>query len=176
MDFPYDVFSEDRIRYLVSLGLHADEAAWVVSYLADQGCAFDQWGVDPKVTRLVNSLHARCWATDSGADSFIVSAFGGRQGCKLGAIIFNAAYSLALKVLHARLRAAGIVFRVQCEAGAFWQSSSSETRFQWHCPDGGGIDGFVDTLDATFVDDEAIILVASAPKVLHDSIQILLNI
>ena len=50
--FPPDVLPEDRIRYFASLGLHADKAAWVVSYLADQGCAFDQWRWTPKLRGL----------------------------------------------------------------------------------------------------------------------------
>ena len=77
-------------------------------------------GVRPKVSALVNGLHSKAWACYGACDSYIVSTTGGRQGCKLGGIVFNAAYALALRVLHDRLADANIVLRLKYRRGPFW--------------------------------------------------------
>ena len=84
--------------YLCSLGIGRDEAVWICKYISEHGTAFEQWGVDPKLSALVNGLHSKAWARYGECDSYIVSSKGGRQGCKLGGMVFNAAYALALKV------------------------------------------------------------------------------
>ena len=168
MGFPHGVpLSNDaKIAYLVSIGLSRDEALWMVDYINEHGSAFDQWEVDKKVTALICGLHSKAWASYGESTSYIVTSTGGRQGCKLGAIIFNAAYSLALSVLHARLRAASITLRLRRYDAPFWsQDAAADSEYVEE-----------DIIDAAFVDDEAIILTASSPKALMKAVRILLDI
>ena len=85
-----------------------DVMAWL-----DDGPLLERMGADPTVTALVASLHTEAWLELPGDDRRIYTRTGGRQGCKLGAMVFNLAYSLALWLLGARLREAGVVLHVK---------------------------------------------------------------
>ena len=53
--FPQHVVETE---HLLSLQLSPAQAAWVIDYLDQHGCVFDQWNIEPKVTRLVAALHS----------------------------------------------------------------------------------------------------------------------
>ena len=90
------------------------------------------------------------------------SRTGGRQGCKLGATIFNTVYTVALDMLHWELEKANIVLRIQVPGEAFWQTAD---------PDNEDCDNVV---DAAFVDDECVVLVARTAATLDTAINSLL--
>ena len=114
---------------------------------------------------MINALHSRSWAKYGDSPSVVMSQTGGRQGCKLGSILFNATYSLALGEVHARLREAGILLRLECHRAPFWGN----------CSLGKAVSKEY-VVDATFVDDECIVLFARCPRKLRDAISLLLEV
>ena len=60
--------------------------------------------MDPDTIEMINSLHTGSWFGIGGLDTVIVAARARRQGCKLGAVVFNMIYGKALKQLRDRLR------------------------------------------------------------------------
>ena len=85
-------------------------------------------------------------------------------GLWLRSIIFNSAYTPALDLLRWRLLQLNIVFRLQSPDGAFWNTFPDVSNTS------------CDLVDATFVDDEAITLLASSPTAQKHAIEILLEI
>ena len=83
----------------------------------------------------------------------------------MGGMVFNAAYALAVRVLHARLLESNIVLRVRSCTSPFWHSSKGEN---------SGVEENI--IAATFVDDQAIVLMASSPRILQRAIKVLLDI
>ena len=80
-------------------------------------------------------------------------------------MLFNSAYALALAALHGELQTEGVVLKLAYRAGPFWgdvreMEDSSEEQ---------------NVLDATFVDDECLILTAKSPKMLLKAVQIALS-
>ena len=67
-------------------------------------------------------------------------------------------------MLKWRLKCAGITFRIKSPTNAFWDFNESD------------FNDDTDLVDATFVDDEAIALIASSPAALQTAITILLEI
>ena len=167
----------DRLPHLLSVGVSEQSAHWLCNYIDARGCVLEQWGVDPKAVELAESLHAGAWLSVGSLDTAVLSLTGGRQGCKLGSLLFNSAYAVALDMLHWELSEAGISLRVHVEGQCFW------------CPPGGGnppecafstrsvgASSFEEVVDATFVDDEAIVVMASTAALLDVAIDKLLEI
>ena len=94
----------------------------------------------------------------------MTSKTGGRQGCKLGATVFNTSYSLALKLLKSRLSAAGITFKIKIPGGAFWDVRGNTDDLEE-----------VEALDAAFVDDECLVVLARSPVEMDRAITIVLD-
>ena len=90
----------DMVSLFVRLGLSPEHATELSDYINRSGPLLSQIGCDAKVVQLVKSLHSFAWFRNDGLESFIVSRSGGRQGCKLGSIVFNIAYALALSKLR----------------------------------------------------------------------------
>eukprot|EP00973_Karenia_brevis_P020940 2879838-Karenia_brevis.AAC.1 len=140
------------------MGLDMNTAEWIAKYLHDNGPLLQQRGVDPKVIALLCSLHRGSWFQYGELETVITAATGGRQGCKVGSLIFNGAYSIALHMLHADLLDAGIVLRISASGQAFWDERHSH-------------DDALIIIDVTFVDDECVVLVAKSAKLLDDAIE-----
>ena len=139
--FPQGV--TDKFPYLTSLGLSEVQAG-----------ILQQWGVDAKVIALVAALHSGSWFTYAECGQVIAVAKRGRQGCKLGCIVFNAGYTPPLLKLSSKLLARGVTMRIKRfdgDADAFWLAAC----------EAGPQDG-VDFLDVAFMDNEALVLPASA--------------
>ena len=153
--FPQYVGSsaEEQAQHLLSLGPTAEETSWVLEYLQTHGPAFKQMNVPDKLGALISALHSKSWFRADGASTFGVTAAGGRQGCKLGASIFNCCYALALAQLVAALGEEGIVARISYKSSPFWSSSEGPTLEE-------------NMLDMAFVDDLGVVLFAILPKVL----------
>ena len=91
---------------------------WVMQYLRTRGPIFTQWGVDAELSQLAGVLHTNSWYQYGELDSCIVAPTVGRQGCKLGGIIFKIVYNEALDELTVLLVESGVVQSIT-KAGAF---------------------------------------------------------
>ena len=61
-----------------------------------------RWRVSKDAQRILNSLHCKSWFVVGDLSSRIVTALGGRRGCKFGGVIFNAVYEDALAIVRAQ--------------------------------------------------------------------------
>jgi hypothetical protein len=154
----------DARTYLRSLGLSAAQAEWIAAFVSVHGCLFEQWGVDPKVTRLLKNMHVQSWFSYGDLDNAVATRVGGRQGCKFGATLFNSTFSVALIMIRDVLMAANVTARLHCDHAAPWTSAAPSSCSPTE-----------DVLDAAFVDDTVLILIAASPKLLDLAIDILLT-
>ena len=76
---------------------------------------------------------------------------------------FNSAYSIALDIMSHELAEAKVSFRVRVPDGAFWAEA---------CENNTDTE---DVVDAAFVDDECLVLLASSPRALDLAIEVLLR-
>ena len=162
--FPQGVIN--REAHLLSLGLSAGQAAWVLQYLDKHGTVLERWGADPKTIALVNALHSGSWFQYADHPDLVAAAKGGRQGCKLGSLIFNAGYTDPLRELTKTLRELGVVLRlpVAGDTDGFWAAAA-----------GGDFAEDSELVDAAFVDDEVIVIMATSPAALDASIDATLH-
>ena len=118
-------------------------------------------GVDQKVSALLIS-----WSRYGSLESCITSVTGGRQGCKLGGDIFKLVYGQAMAEVRCQLHNKGIVFSAKYINGEpFWADEYADSPGAPH-----------EVVEASFVDDTAMALIASSPKALDDAIAALLDI
>ena len=137
------LLESENPQHLIALGVNAKSAEWMASYIDERGGVLQQWGVRENTTLLTRDMHDGAWMKVRGGSRYITSETGGRQGCKLGATMFNAGYAVALDMMHWRLAKDGITLRLAVPGeGAFFGDSSTSS------PD------ITDVIDATFVDDE----------------------
>ena len=113
------------VEHLMALGVSLEDAEWLVQYIEQNKPLLYQWGVDHKVISLLAGLHAGAWFTYGDFDTVVLCKKGGRQGCQSVPIIFNAVYSIAVKMLLEKLKAAGVVarFKFQMEPSGWEQAS-----------------------------------------------------
>eukprot|EP00973_Karenia_brevis_P073166 10164253-Karenia_brevis.AAC.1 len=150
------------MHHLMSLGLSREDAQWLVEYIDQNRPLLYQWGVDHKVISLLAGLHSGAWFVYGDLDTVVLCKKGGRQGCQSGPLIFNAVYSIAVKMLLQKLKSAGIVARFKHPNGLFWMGAGDE------CED-------EDVIDVIFVDDACFILMAKSSKILDKAIAVLLK-
>ena len=155
----------DPRAYLKALGLADDQAEWIATFVSQHGCLFEQWGVDPKVVRLLKNMHVQSWFSCGDVDEAIATRVGGRQGCKYGSPIFNSTFSVALVLVHDALVNADVVLQVEYDGAAVWTSAPPDSE----CPK-------TNVLDAAFVDDTVLFLLSKSARGLDDAIQILLSL
>ena len=116
--------------------------------------------VHPHVQELLTSMHSQSWFTFGGRPEHLIVSKGGRQGCRVGGILFNLSYARALKTLYMRAKDEGIVLVVRYLPGA---APGTTAPLLPHAP----VDhDSVPVFDVTFVDDDAIILTAAVPATL----------
>ncbi|CAK0897979.1 unnamed protein product [Prorocentrum cordatum] len=158
-----EVPAGERLAYLRSLGVAESAAAWIIEYLEERGPLLEQWQVPKTSAMLLRTLHEGAWFRVSGGGRRFESRTGGRQGCKVGSLIFNAAYSVPLDILQWRLKQAGITLKLRVPSGACW------------LPPDGANDDFQHVLDVTFVDDECVVLTAPSAQTLRAAMDILME-
>ena len=159
------LLASEKAQYLTSLGVCPESAEWMTRYIDSRGCVFRQWHVRENTTLLTRDMHDGAWMKVRGGNRCITSTTGGRQGCKLGATMFNAGYAVALDMMHWRLAQEKITLKLAVpKNGAFFSSYGT--------PD----QEYTDVVDATFVDDECIAIVGTTPRVLERAIDVLLDI
>ena len=118
-----DEDNASKLAYLAGIGIEREDAQWIIDTIATEGCAFDRFGVDRGTRDIINEAHSMSWSRYGTSDTVIVQKRGGRQGCKLGALVFNSAYALALRVVQRMLAREGITLRLPSVQGPFWHES-----------------------------------------------------
>ena len=86
-----------KTELLRKLGVHRDAAIDLAEWIDKTGGLLLASGADPAVCALVASVNDGLWFQLPGHSKYLISVSGGRQGCKLGALVFNLIYSVALK-------------------------------------------------------------------------------
>ena len=154
----------DKIDFLTRLGLERSRAEAVADLIDNGDTVLQRMRVDPCVIELIRGLHSRSWARVGDLQTAICSTAGGRQGCRLGGIIFNLLYTLALNEVADAFHKQGLTLRVLWDSSAAFWATGVQPRDSQH------------QVDCTFVDDEAFAIVARTPHVLDKRIYMALDI
>ena len=155
--------SEHR-QSLLDLQVAPDAADWMLQYLDERGPLVQQWGLDAATAAMMRTLHEGAWAAVADLPTCVTSRTGGRQGCKLGALTFNGVYGIALDMIAWEAKRAGIALELNVPDGAFWSAPGAPAASSHH------------VLDAAFIDDEALAIVAQSAEELDRHIDQLLLI
>ena len=158
---------EEKKKHLASLGLPGDVADFIFTHLDKEGPLLERWGVDEVTIDLLRALHLNAWFSIGTLEEVVIARVGGRQGCLVGAIIFNSVYKLALEALRKSLADDGLTLLLALPEGPFWSgcfSATEKTHFS----------------DCAFVDDECIVFIKpnanrldeALPKVLGHVVRI----
>ena len=114
-----DRLDADKAAKLKSLGASNRAAEWIHQFIQQNGPVLEQWRVDPGAADLVRCLHHGAWIQIRNGTKYIRSLTGGRQGCKLGATVFNAGYTVPLGMLYRRLADANVILRLRMPDGVY---------------------------------------------------------
>ena len=131
------------------------------------------------VIKLASSLHDGSWfdiESDAGQSTPIRTSRGGRQGCRLGAVVFNYIYAKALRETRQMLRDAGIILELPHRVGdAFWVSpkDAEQQRREKHEP-AAEIEAN-EVVETTYVDDELMMLSTSSPTAMEKAIMVMMD-
>ena len=157
---------------LRSLALPPEAVQRITQVIDEEGTVLQQLGLDKKAAALIKSLHTGAWLQTPGRDAYIVSSTGGRQGCKLGATVFNLAYAVALARVKKTLGPLGVILVVSRNGSkGFWAGGASAQNAAW-TSDSQKIQA---AHEITYVDDEALLLAAPSPRLLNRAIALLLE-
>jgi hypothetical protein len=160
-------------EHLHELGVLAEHSDGLAQWIDDTGGLLLAAGADKDLVSLVASLHDGSWFQLPNDSKFIISASGGRQGCKLGALVFNAIYSVALARIRAELVKYDVVLFVKRQSPRpFWAADGVQTSFSHECL---ADDSYDMSLEVTYVDDEALHVAASSPKALMVAIPVVMR-
>ena len=147
----------DIVVNLEQAGVDAVAASHLADYLLQHGGILYQTEVPEHLVELVANLHTHTWFALSPEGRIIVTKRGSRQGCRFGALIFNIVYSVALLGLRQKLGKLSVTLHAECEpSGPPWA----------HQP-GAYPTMQVPAADVTYVDDEAILIVADTAESLN---------
>ena len=97
----------DRIATLCQLGM--DQAtATILAAEIEKGSLLDDLHVPAETIDMIRSAHSATWFQLHGISDYLRTCKGGRQGCPLGALIFNIAYARVLYLVEVDLFRHGI--------------------------------------------------------------------
>eukprot|EP00959_Pyramimonas_sp_CCMP1952_P056742 1185185-Pyramimonas_sp.AAC.1 len=82
------------------MGVSAHAADHIYTYLEKHGPIPQQWGVDDATIAMLASLYDGCWFSFGDLQSVAQCGPGRRQGCKVGATMFNATYDMPLMLVR----------------------------------------------------------------------------
>ena len=154
--FPHNVKVDEKREYLLSIGIPLNVSNDIIEYLDANGPVFEQVGTHAKISRMLNVLHTKCWSSYGSLQSVIVGSRGGRQGCKLGGVLFTANYAVAVKEVRATLSAKGIAMKFKLLVDSpFWAFNPDVDQFDLH-----------EVVEVSFVDDTALPVDAPASELL----------
>ena len=113
----------DAAARLQGLGFSAAVVAKAQEVLERDGNLLRKAGASQALSEMVADLHENTWikvATDAVTDdtSLVCTTKGARQGCKIGALIFNVIYECALALARGRARAQGLLQQLEVVDGA----------------------------------------------------------
>ena len=92
MGWPEDGKSrDDRVAYLVGLGVAQEVAIEIVDTVEREGCAFAQMGAPDSVTQLARSLHSGAWFVVDASGRYLVARRGGGKGVASARYFFTQA-------------------------------------------------------------------------------------
>ncbi|CAK0824310.1 unnamed protein product [Prorocentrum cordatum] len=149
---------EEKRALLEKLGVPERASHHLAEWIDKTGGLLALSGADPAVCELVTSLHHGAWFRLPRDEPYVVSVSGARQGCKLGALVFNMIYSLALLMLKQELLDLGIILWVtNAPSSAFWGTQTTTTS----C---AADERLSPVFEVTYVDDECIFLAASSAR------------
>ena len=163
---------DEPLEYLLTLGLTEDQAHWYAQFIAVHSPLFLQWGVKPKMVKLLRNLHASSWSSYGDLDTEVIVRVGGRQGCKFGATVFNSPYAVALIALRDSLLDEGVVLRLHAASEGDSLGTGAAFNTDTMCD---SKENDVPVLGAAFVDDEAIAILAKPPAQLDKSVKLVLK-
>ena len=158
----------DKVEFLCSLGLEQDAAAVLAAWVDSTGGLLMAAGASECWVRTIASLHDGAWFKLPGDTRYICSLAGGRQGCKLGACVFNLIYAMAFAMLRTRLEKLGVVLKLcKKDNEPFWASAGAAS--SWDPTAGTSI------FEITYVDDELIFLAASSVQVMMRCVPVVIE-
>ena len=141
--------------------------------MIEEGTVLEDIMAHPHVKELLASMHTGPWFKVEGAAGHLNVQKGGRQGCKFGGILFNLSYAKALKKLYESAKEENIPLKLRYHKGAAPGGDDDERAEDQ-------VDSEAILFDATFVDDEAIVIVAVVPTTLstkfNRAVQLLVHV
>ena len=117
------------------------------------------------VAELVRGLHTHAWFRVDDSDSIVETLTGGRQGCKLGCLVFCAVYEQALSKIRQRL----------LDAHLSVEFTTSTSKAFWSTPDPAAPKINHASIEVTYVDDEVVAVTASSPAKLAKALSIIVQ-
>eukprot|EP00973_Karenia_brevis_P048822 6773256-Karenia_brevis.AAC.1 len=112
-----------------ALNLPSNVASHIVTWLEDHGPILEELGVDKKAFELCKSLYSGSWYRMGDAEELLVSRCGGRQGCRLGAMIFNLIYTVALHRAREELAELGVAMAIHFNIARLFVGLDVENTF-----------------------------------------------
>ena len=108
---------EKKSELLMARGLAEKYTTNMIEYIDATGGIIKELGVGPDVHALLTGMHQGAWFRMDGPEAdFILTARGGRQGCRLGGLVFNMIYARALRRMRERLAEKGVTNRLAHQA------------------------------------------------------------
>ncbi|CAK0858575.1 unnamed protein product [Prorocentrum cordatum] len=129
----------------------------IYEYIDKHGPILRQWGVSNATIAMLSTLHDGSWFSFGDLESVVRYGLGGRQGCKVGAAIFNAAYDISLLLVRQWLEQAGVAIRLRIFSEAFFSREVPRRMRGKQAPPGQPPQTVT---DAAFIDDERIVTMA----------------
>jgi len=159
---------DEQIAHLTSMGINPHAATHICEYIDLHGPLFHQWGMDQASISMLSTLHDGSWFSIGELQTAVEYGLGGRQGCKVGATIFNAAYDIPLQALRRALAARGVALHVRRSPAAFWAPEAPPARRA----SGKSHDASCSlAVDAAFIDDECIVIMGPSNVQLAEAIE-----
>ena len=118
--------SQKKIQHLISIGAQAHVADAIVTHIMQKGTIMQRWRVLDDAQRILNSLHCSSWFIVGDRTSRIITALGGRQGCKFGGVIFNAVYEDSLAIVRTQAEEKGLILQLPLWDAPFWINRSPD--------------------------------------------------
>ena len=108
MGWSDDTEPQEQNGQLLNAGLSEGQALEIERCLDASGPALAQVGASPTAIDLLRSLHSGAWFQIGMGSNPVVTQRGGRQGCKLGPLVFNCGYELPLACVRRKLQVSGL--------------------------------------------------------------------
>ena len=154
---------------LQQAGVAADAAAHIAEFIQDKKSALHELEIPEHLVRLVDTLHTNAWFKLDAEGRLVVTRRGSRQGCRFGALIFNCCYAKSLKELEAELTPLGVrLVQTIVKDGPPWAHQITAEQRDALSQE--------EVHECTYVDDEALLLVAPSCAKLAEALPKIVSI